>query len=91
VYLESIAALAAFDVRGQLAQIAQPTLVVAGERDRTIARAATEALARGIPGARFAIVSDSGHASHYDQPDAFNRLALEFLSGADARRSPTPR
>lgn len=81
VYLESIAALAAFDVRGQLAQIAHPTLVVAGERDRTIARAATEALARGIPGARFGIVSDSGHASHYDQPDAFNRLALEFLSG----------
>lgn len=81
VYLESLAALAAFDVRDRLARIAQPTLVVAGERDRTIARAATEALARGIPGARFALVADSGHASHYDQPDAFNRLVLEFLSG----------
>lgn len=80
VYFESIAALASFDVRDRLAQIAQPTLVVAGERDRTIARAATEALARGIPGARFEIVSDSGHATHYDQSQVFNRLVLEFLS-----------
>jgi len=80
VYLESIAALAAFDARPQLGQIVQPTLVVVGERDRTIARAATEALARGIPGARFELVSDSGHATHYDQADAFNRLALEFLA-----------
>ncbi|MBI2159319.1 MAG: alpha/beta fold hydrolase [Candidatus Rokubacteria bacterium] len=79
-YLASIAVLAAFDARSRLGGIACPTLVVAGERDRMVSLASKEALADGIPGARLALVSDSGHATHYDQPDAFNRLVLKFLA-----------
>ena len=80
VYVESMAALAAFDARDDLARIACPTLVIAGDGDRTIGLGAKQALARGIPGARFELVSDSGHATHYDQAEVFNRLALEFLA-----------
>ena len=80
VYVESMAALAAFDARDDLARIACPTLVIAGEGDRTIGLGAKRALAHGIPGARLAIVPDSGHATHYDQAEAFSRLVLEFLA-----------
>jgi len=80
VYLESLAALAAFDARDDLSRISCPTIVIAGDGDRTIGLSAKQALARGIPGARFELVSDSGHATHYDQAEVFNRLALEFLA-----------
>ena len=79
-YVTSIAALAGFDVRDRLANVRCPTLVVAGDRDSTVALEAKQELARAIPGARFALVPDSGHATHYDQPDVFNRIALEFLA-----------
>jgi 3-oxoadipate enol-lactonase len=81
VYLECILALLAFDSRSGLTSITCPTLVVAGERDRTVARSAALALARAIPGARLHVVADSGHATPHDQPDVFNRLVLEFLDG----------
>ncbi|MBI2493398.1 MAG: alpha/beta fold hydrolase [Candidatus Rokubacteria bacterium] len=79
-YLASIGALAAFDARARLREIRCPTLVLAGDRDRTVGRDATEALARGIPGAGFVLVPDSGHATTHDQPDLFNRAVLEFLA-----------
>ncbi|OGK78189.1 MAG: hypothetical protein A2X36_05565 [Elusimicrobia bacterium GWA2_69_24] len=85
-YLASIAALATFDARDRLGRVACPTLVVAGERDCTISLASKEALARGIPGARLAVVPDSGHATHCDQPEIFNRLVLDFLGA----QSPGP-
>ncbi len=78
-YLASILALARFDARKQLAEVRCPTLVVAGDRDRTIPAAAAELLRRSIPGARLAIVPDSGHATPYDQPALFNRAVLSFL------------
>jgi 3-oxoadipate enol-lactonase len=79
-YLGSMLALAGFDARSRLAAVRCPTLVVIGDRDRTVPRAAAEALCRGIPHARLLVVPDSGHATPYDQPDVFNRAVLEFLS-----------
>ena len=78
-YLASIVALAAFDVREDLVRVGCPTLVVAGERDATVALEAKQEVVRGIPSARLVVVPDSGHATHYDQPEIFNRIALEFI------------
>jgi pimeloyl-ACP methyl ester carboxylesterase len=80
-------ALAAFDARARLAAIRCPTLVVAGDRDRTVPRAAAEALARGIPNARLVVIADSGHATPWDQPAAFSRAVLDFV-GLAARVGP---
>jgi hypothetical protein len=66
-YLASVAALAAFDARARLSEVRCPTLVVAGDRHRMVARDATEALARGIPGAGFVLVPDAGHATTVDE------------------------
>lgn len=79
-YLASVAALAAFDVRTQLGMIRCPTLVVTGLEDRTVARAAKEAVVQGIRGARSVLVPGSGHATPVDRADAFNRVLLEFLA-----------
>jgi 3-oxoadipate enol-lactonase len=78
-YLSSIAALAAFDARADLARVSCPTLIVAGKCDATVALEAKQEIARGIPGARLVVVPDSGHATHYDQAEIFNRMALEFI------------
>ena len=79
-YLASIGTLVAFDARARLGRVACPTLVVAGERDRTVSLASTAALGRDIPGARVELVPDSGHVTNRDQPTIFNRIVLDFLA-----------
>lgn len=79
-YLASSQMLLAFDVRNQLGQIQCPTLVIAGDRDRTIPLAAKQALSRSIPGAQLRVIPDSGHATPYDQTELFNRALDEFLA-----------
>lgn len=79
-YVAAMRAVARFDVRRGLAQVRCPTLVVAGEGDTTVPRAAAEFLRHRIANARLLVVPESGHATPYDQPDLFNRLVLEFLS-----------
>ncbi len=78
-YLQAINATLRFDLRNQVHWIVAPTLVVAGELDRTFSLRSKIALARAIPGARMEIIEGSGHATPLDAPDEFNRLLLEFL------------
>jgi 2-succinyl-6-hydroxy-2,4-cyclohexadiene-1-carboxylate synthase len=67
----------------RLGGIAAPTLVIAGALDdRGGPRA--ELVARGIPGARLAIVDRAGHTPHDEQPAVFRRLALDFLQEVPA-------
>jgi pimeloyl-ACP methyl ester carboxylesterase len=90
-YWAATRAAIALDLRPQLAQIACPTLVIAGDRDLTVPRAAIDGLRRGISGAKLALVADSGHATPVDQTGIFNRLVLDFLACADSplARRPT--
>lgn len=78
-YRRLMLAIGAFDVRDRLGQIACPTLVIAGDRDTTVPLHPKQVLAARIPGARLEIVSDSGHATPIDQPEAFNQLVLGFI------------
>lgn len=91
VYLLTMAAIARFDGRPQLGLVRCPTLLVVGERDRTVPRAAAETLRRGIPHARLLVVPDSGHATPYDQPDIFNRAVLDFIRSAPGNSGPASR
>ena len=75
----TMAALALFDVRRRLPRIANPVLVLAGDRDRTVPSRCTEELAGGLPLARLHIIADAGHALPYDQPDAFVAAVRDFL------------
>lgn len=82
VYVRTMLALARFDARRALASVRCPTLVIAGDRDGTVPLHAKRALADGIAGAKLLVVTDSGHATPWDQPDEFNRAVLDFIGGS---------
>jgi pimeloyl-ACP methyl ester carboxylesterase len=75
--------------RGMLAQqdsrvidglpgIRVPTLIIVGDRDEPFL-APCQYMAKKIPGARLEIIAGAGHSSNLDQPEAFNRVLLDFL------------
>lgn len=70
------------DLRARLDKIASPTLVIWGERDSLVPIAYGRRLAEALPDAGFAVIGQAGHNSMWDQPDAFNRVALAFLAGS---------
>jgi len=74
-----LAILEATDLRGTLAAIATPALVVHGQLDRLAPPAAGEYLAARLPYARFALLPGAGHAPFLTQPRRYAELLREFL------------
>ena len=62
----------------RLAQVAAPTLVVVGEQDGPFV-AASERMAKTIPGARLTVVPDAGHCPQFENPDAWWAALTGFL------------
>jgi pimeloyl-ACP methyl ester carboxylesterase len=58
------------------AQIRCPTRIFWGDRDAIFSRSEQEELLRQIPGARLHILTEVGHALHWEAPDEFARLLL---------------
>ena len=56
-----------------------PTLVIASDADLYAAPPRMSALADHIAGSEFAVVPEAGHAAHWEQPAAWNRLVLAFI------------
>lgn len=67
-------------VINSLPSIKVPTLVLVGELDSPFL-AAADYMGAKIPGAVKAVIAKAGHASNIDQPEAFNRVVLDFLAG----------
>ncbi len=68
--------------RERLAEIALPTLLVAGGLDDKyveLAREMAREMAGRLPAARVEIVPEAGHAVHLEAPDAVARLLLEHV------------
>lgn len=65
----------------RLPEIDVPALIMVGEEDRAQPVPRARQMADGIPGARLEIIPKAGHLSALEQPEAFNRALLEFLSG----------
>jgi len=61
-----------------LPDIRVPTLIVVGDRDTPFI-APCEYMAKKIAGARLEVIQGAGHSSNLDQPEAFNRVLLDFL------------
>lgn len=69
----------AIDLRGRLAELTVPVLVVWGAEDRII----PAAQATGLPDPiRVEQVADAGHMPHMEQAPAVNRLLRDFLASA---------
>jgi pimeloyl-ACP methyl ester carboxylesterase len=65
------------NMMAELANIACPTLVVAGRQDAIRAIPVTEGIAGKIPGARFEII-DAGHFMPTTSPTALTQLLVDF-------------
>ena len=63
----------------ELKRIAQPTLVINGNRDIMVPTINSFTLSQHIPNAQLIIYPDSGHASHFQYPDLFLAHARLFL------------
>jgi len=70
------------DQHALLASIACPSLIVAGEEDRTFPVTETEKMAAAIPNSWFVVLSEVGHLAALEHPKLTNTLIDSFLSDA---------
>ena len=74
------AVMARIDYRPNLPAISVPTLVLVGDSDTFTPPDRSKEMAAAIPGARLVLVSECGHASTIEQPDAVNRALVEWIT-----------
>ncbi len=79
-YLGCCAAVGGVDTTERLAQIAAPTLVIAGELDMGAPVAMSHTLADAIPGAQLIVLAQASHLSAIEQPAAFAGAITQFLA-----------
>lgn len=78
-YARCCDALAAWDVRGALAAVRAPTLVIAGADDPSTPPETVALIAAEISDARFEVIEQAAHIPSVEQADVFNRLIEEHL------------
>lgn len=74
-------------LRGELATVAVPTLVIVGSQDVLTTQGDGEEIASLIPGAELAVIRGGAHLFQVERPAAFNRTVAEFLARVTARAS----
>ncbi len=67
----------------RLGEVRVPTLLMWGDLDEVGTRAGSEAVAAGIAGARSHVFAGAAHMINLEQPEAYARLVLDFLSEVD--------
>jgi pimeloyl-[acyl-carrier protein] methyl ester esterase len=67
------------DLRSGLSRVDVPALVIAGQRDRIVRAAASRALARRLPDARYVEIKGAAHAPFLSHPGRVARHLREFL------------
>ena len=68
-----------YDVRGRLAEIRAPTLIIHGREDGRVPLERAEELLRAIPGSRLVVLEDCGHWPHVEKRAEFVAAVKEFL------------
>jgi pimeloyl-ACP methyl ester carboxylesterase len=84
-YANSLRALLAMDhITDQLPRIRVPVLLIGGDRDPSLDP--MKVMHRKIRGSKLVVLSPASHFANRDQPDAWNRAALDFLAKVDGKR-----
>lgn len=73
-------AIQGLDYTDELAHIALPTLIIAGEKDPGSPVAAAQAMHERIKGSRLDVIPDCLHQAPIEAADRFNSLAGDFLA-----------
>jgi 3-oxoadipate enol-lactonase len=74
----------AFDSRRRLAEIACPTLVIAGAIDRAVPMHHARLLHAGIAGSQLVVIAGAGHSLIWTHRDAFVEVVEKFLGAKDS-------
>ncbi len=82
-YMANCAALRDGDLRTRIAAIAAQALVISGDTDLAATTAQAIDLTHALTHARH-VELKAAHTSNWEQPDAFNTLVLNFLTGKAA-------
>jgi len=90
-FLGQAAAIEHHDTLARLQRLHCPTLVTVGEDDVLVPPRFSHELAARIPGATLRTVPEAGHVYFWEQPEAFNRLCLDFLAGVRREGAATSR
>jgi 3-oxoadipate enol-lactonase/4-carboxymuconolactone decarboxylase len=67
------------DLRDDLARIAVPTLVVAGENDQATPPEQSRAMAAAIPHAQLVVIPGAPHLASVEQPEAIAEQILRWV------------
>lgn len=85
-YAACCAAIRDFDLRGRLADVAAPTLVLGALGDRATPVEHQAVLAAGIPGAQLTVLGDAAHLAAVERPREVAAALLDHLgAGPDPR------
>jgi pimeloyl-ACP methyl ester carboxylesterase len=79
-FVDALEANLNYDFRERLPEIACPTLIVWGDRDRVITVRDADLYEQLIADSRKVIFKDTGHVTMLERPAAFNALLSDFLS-----------
>jgi pimeloyl-ACP methyl ester carboxylesterase len=74
-----------FDLGPRLEALRVPTLVVTGDEDEPCLEPALF-MKRKIPSAGLVVLPRAGHTINLEEPEAFNRAVLDFVTAVDAGR-----
>ena len=69
-----------------LSTIRVPTLVIHGDSDQIIPVSEAQGMAAAIPGARLAVLPNTGHLLNMEQPEKFNEAVQSFLRSLVRKR-----
>jgi pimeloyl-ACP methyl ester carboxylesterase len=91
IIMKQLKALGRHDVSGRLKELAGiPTFVLSGDEDPIALPRYGQALAEGIPGARFEVLSKAAHAFTIQRAEDVNERLLTFLGGVEQKRPSQP-
>ena len=74
-----------YSLEARLTKLEVPTLIVTGDEDEPCLEPALF-MKRKIPTSALVVLPKSGHAVNLEEPEAFNRAVLEFLTVVDGGR-----
>ncbi len=66
-----------------LPEIDIPTLVIVGREDEFTPVAKAEELKKNLHNCKLVVIEDAGHMPNLEQPEIFNKVALDFLNSLD--------
>ena len=79
-YAAQLQGILGWEAYSRLGQIAAPTLLIHGERDRLIPPGNAKLIAERIPGAKLVMIPHASHLFLTDQTEVSHRAILQFLN-----------